>query len=242
MRIAVISDLHIGNPNKMIRDIDVRGNFLTVIREIQQLGVDLLIVNGDLVDDPFNEGAYRWIKKIIQELNIPYLVVAGNHDSPSILSNVFNFPVSSSKRFFYSLKVKELDFICLDSSAGEISNDQLDGLEKKLKMVSSSCFLLLHHPPCYSGCTYMDRKYPLQKQENVWKVIQATNKVRAIICGHYHTGRTILYQGTSIFITPSTMMQIDPSYDSYHVESYSPGWRYIEIDDRGVRSTVKYNL
>lgn len=240
MKIAVISDLHIGDANERIRDIAVRDNFLKVLIDIKERKVDLLIINGDLVDNPLNKEAYLWIKTHLQALGIPYLVVAGNHDDPQIITRVFNIKSQSEWPHGGRYKIDDINFICLDSSSSVIDSQQLKMLNQELDAAVEFTVLVMHHPPCLMGCTYMDRKYPLKNPDRLSKVIQNRAQLKLILCGHYHTDRMVVQDGLPILITPSTMMQLDSHCDFSRVQSYQAGWRYIEIAGKSIRTETRF--
>ena len=128
--------------------------------------------------------------------------------------------------------------IFLDSSSETITKDQIDWLS--LNNWDQSSLLFMHHPPANCGCNFMDRKYPLKNQAETMAALNKISGIKAVFCGHYHTEKTILSEDKTIFITPSTMMQLSQDNNEYEVTSFQPGWRIIEWDGSKIETRVEY--
>lgn len=87
MRILHTADWHLGKIVNEFSMLDLQREYLTkLMQQIEQLEVDVLIIAGDLYDRaiPPKEAvslANEVFTKLTQDLNIPVLVIAGNHDS-----------------------------------------------------------------------------------------------------------------------------------------------------------------
>ena len=87
MRILHTADWHLGKVVNEFSMLDLQKEYLTkLMNKIKELEIDLLIMAGDLYDRaiPPKEAvslANEVFTKLTQDLNIPVLVIAGNHDS-----------------------------------------------------------------------------------------------------------------------------------------------------------------
>jgi len=241
IKIAHICDIHIALKNEMARGINVRANFEQVLPVVNSETPDLIILGGDLAAVHGEIDAYQWIKSKMDPLGIPYLIMAGNHDLVENMISVFgsHAAVGNSELYY----TKELDgklLIFLDSSSEKVSSAQFEWLLDVSLKPGEEALLFIHHPPTACGCVFMDGKYPLQNQNETMSVLNQIENIRSIFCGHYHTEKTVIAEDKTIFITPSTMMQLNQTNPEYEVSSFRPGWRIIDWDGSRIETRVDY--
>lgn len=86
MKIAVIADIHWGDPSQAVkRRCEIADILLTraVYRVNRLIKPDVTVVLGDVVDDgasPAAEERLRQMRAILDKLNAPYIAIPGNHD------------------------------------------------------------------------------------------------------------------------------------------------------------------
>lgn len=239
-KIVHITDLHISEDGSPVRDIDVRGNFLAVLESAGRFMPDLVVLGGDLAAEEGELGAYYWIKEVLTDISIPYVIVPGNHDVLLNLDEVFDIKDSLQQSWDFIWQNDDLVIIGLDSSKGEISNQQLHWLHKSFKSLEKDALLFMHHPPIDCGCAFMDTNYPLFNRKDVFHLISDCSQVAAVFCGHYHTEKTVIRENKQIYLTPATMMQMSQTSSSYEVDSLRPGWRLIEWTASKLSTRVIY--
>ncbi len=71
MRIAFLTDLHLGAAGDLIQNVDVRQNFLKALEYVDQLKPNCLVLGGDICDTAGNRETYEWVKKEIDKLPFP---------------------------------------------------------------------------------------------------------------------------------------------------------------------------
>lgn len=241
IRIAHLTDIHIGFSEAPVRQINVRGNFEKTLQQIILEKPDLLVLGGDLAADCGEIAAYQWIKPRLDRTGIPYLIIPGNHDRIDNLVHIFDLQSESqAAELYYTRRINGLRFIFLDSSAGFLSGAQLKWLEQQAGGSIDSALLFIHHPPLFCNCTFMDSRYPLQNREESFALIQRLPAIQHIFCGHYHTEKTIIDSGKNIYLTPSTMMQLHQDNPEYEVAGNSPGWRLICWNGSRLETAVRY--
>lgn len=63
MKIAHITDLHVGHKDEYPYEIDVRSNFINVLKSVISEKCEYIIVTGDLCNREPTLDIYSWIKK-----------------------------------------------------------------------------------------------------------------------------------------------------------------------------------
>ena len=244
MRILQITDQHIGGPNEKPWAVDVRSHFNQLCQKIKAISPDYFVVTGDLCLEQGDTDVYKWIKHKLDEVSIPYFVLSGNHDDPTLIADVFGLKHDlKDDELYYSRQLGAYKVLFLDSTPGTLSGTQLTWLEKELRIASNTPQLIfIHHPPVLAGVSYMDMHYPMVESSR----LQLSNICRNsqndihLFCGHYHSARTITTAFSTIYITPSSYVQIDPFSVSFKPEHTIPGYRIIDVSEQSVRSAVHY--
>lgn len=246
MRIIQITDQHIGGPEEKPWSVDVRNQFLQVCARITQIEPDHLMVTGDLCLEKGDESIYKWIKKELEEMHIPYSVLSGNHDNAVLLASVFGLEEhlhDGELYFTRSLGTKEA--ICLDTSSGTMSDRQLRWLQAQLVRINDPHPLVfMHHPPVLTGVPHMDRMYPMEAgcRDVLARIFEAYQGQVDVFCGHYHSARTVRTAFGTVYIAPSSYVQINPFREAFEPEHTYPGFRIIDLLDSQLRTAVHYIL
>lgn len=241
LKLAQITDIHIGPHEGLYNDIDVRKKFLTALEHVQNSDVDFIILSGDLAIDFGELEAYQWIKKVMDEQDIPYIVMAGNHDSIDRMSTVFHIEDDvQDGMLYFKRELNGFPIFFLDSEPDLIHIDQLEWLKKECSSLNQDALLFIHHPPILSGCQFMDRKYPLRNIPEVQSHLKEINNIEHIFVGHYHTDKIVEFDGKTVYITPATQMRISQTNPDFEMEPQGCGWRYIEWDGEILKTEVRY--
>lgn len=244
LTIAQISDTHIdatARPSSYTQQ-NVREQLQAVLHILARRELDLLVLSGDLAAKSGEIEAYCWLRAVLEQMACPYIVMAGNHDDVENMARVFDFlPGDITDRMLYfnrSIKGKSLFF--LDSASYQIPAQQLDWLSAQVQGMTESALLFIHHPPLLCRCQFMDTYYPLQNIDEVWPRLVDLQPIKHIFCGHYHTDLTITCAGKQVYLTPSTMMQIDRDKPKFTLAHARPGWRMIEWSATKLCTYVEY--
>ncbi len=244
IRIAQLTDMHIGETDEDVYGSPVRMQFLSALNKLKKQNLDALILSGDLAANAGEYNSYVWIKEQLKELTCPIYICLGNHDRLENLKQVFNLNLENYHEdgYYFKTKIKEHLCLFLDTSPYFLSNQQIEWLKQQSIENKEEILLFMHHPPLYCGCTFMDEKYPLKNISDVWSVIKELKNVNYIFCGHYHTERTIIKDGKNVFLTPSTMAQFDNQTSEITILHRNPSWRIIEWDGETLRTSVEYSF
>jgi 3',5'-cyclic-AMP phosphodiesterase len=242
LRIAQITDIHIGPHEGLYNDIDVRAKFKQALDHVQTYDIDFIVLSGDLAIDFGELEAYKWVEKIMSAQKFPYIVMAGNHDSVDRMRSVFQIPDEQVKdgMLYFKKDLKDFPVYFLDSEPDLVHKNQLEWLENELLQESSEALLFMHHPPTLCGCQFMDRKYPLRNIAEVQSSLKRIKNIKHIFVGHYHTEKTVRFDDKIVYLTPATQMKISQTNPDFEMEPQEAGWRFIEWDGTRLKTEVKY--
>ncbi len=211
-RIAFITDLHTGQPDEQPFGIDLRDNFTRILTSIRAFNPDLLVLGGDLCLMEGSVQVYQWQKAHLDNLHLPYYLLAGNHDDPTMMSDVFALTPMPSGELYYTVRLGSYELIMLDTSQAGLSVDQKSWLRNKMAK-NEMQIIFMHHPPDLMQVPHMDRKHYLKDKEEVMKLFRSVNENLQIFCGHYHVEKTVAIGQIQVHITPSCYFQIDPEIE-----------------------------
>jgi Icc protein len=218
MLIAQISDLHIQQAGKHSQLIQAERHLAACVDTLNGLSPrpDLVVITGDLTEHGRAE-EYQMLKPLLEQLDIPFLLIPGNHDSPAELRRAFpehGYLDSGFAFMQYTVDTWPLRIVALDttvprSSAGELCEQRLAWLADTLAQAPDRpTVILMHHPPFETGIKLMDDLGLLEGREAFAEVIAPYRNIERILCGHLH--RTIVCRvgGTVASTCPGTAHQI----------------------------------
>ena len=241
MKIIQITDLHIGQEGENTYGVDVRQNFTSILEAVKKEQPDLLVITGDLCLTIGHSATYEWIKQYLDSLNIAYEVISGNHDDARLLATVFGKTAHlHGTELFFKKRIGLKTCLFLDSSIGEISDNQLLWIGKELRELQEDVLIFMHHPPVVGGVVFMEKNYAMRGREQFQSVLFNYEYGITVFCGHYHVEKTICRQNLTVHITPSTYVQIDDKAEQFQVDHYRIALREIDIEKYAVLSTVRY--
>lgn len=241
IKIGQISDLHIGEDEKLVQGIDVRANFMTALKSKSMEGIDLLVLSGDLANEDGETGAYKYVFEKIKELPVPVCVIPGNHDRLDVMKSYFGLEDKvRDGKCYYKYEIRGRTLFFLDSACGTVSREQLDWLKEEAAKIKDEVLLFMHHPPCLCNHRFMDLKYSLKNIDEVQETLSSITNLKHIFTGHYHSDFRLKVNGKEVHVAPSTQMQIDPQKPIFNLKSSAPGWQVIEWGENFVESSVYF--
>ena len=216
--LAQVTDMHIKAGGKLsYRVVDTQSSLERCVAHLLKLPQvpDAVLFTGDLTDFGGAE-EYENLARIIEPLRIACFLMPGNHDDPETLRA--SFPAHAYLRqragkLDYVIEELPVRIVALDStirgrSGGELTEDQLDWLDRTLGFAPSSpTIVALHHPPFWTGIGHMD-KMALSSPAALENVIARHPQVERVLSGHLH--RTIIkrFGGTIATTSPSPSHQV----------------------------------
>lgn len=187
---------------------------IDVIRELLPRAPDAVVVTGDIANTPV-DSEYEQARAVLDRLEAPVYVVAGNHDDRDRLRGHFNVPDASGEQLDYAVGLGRMRLIALDtkrpdSDAGRLEPAQLAWLDDQLAEAQATpTLIIMHHPPLVAGIPWMDRiGIPADECAAMEAILGRHKQVQHVACGHVH--RTVVGRlgAASVLAIPSTDVQL----------------------------------
>ncbi|GAB3644256.1 metallophosphoesterase family protein [Spirosoma arcticum] len=242
MRIAFITDLHIGAEGEKPMGVDVRQNFLQALGYLEYIRPNCLVVGGDICYSAGDPAIYTWVKELLNALPFPHYVISGNHDDSAMLAEIFNKTHDlTGAELYYALPLEGHPALFLDSSKGTLSKAQWTWLrEYLLALRDNNLLLFMHHPPLPADVEFMDTQYPFRQSEEFLELVRDLPCHLTVVCGHYHVDKVVQRGNLLALLTPSTFYQLKHDTPGFAVDHYRIGIREINLTSHGTTSTVHY--
>lgn len=241
MRIAQITDLHIGGEGENPQGVNVRANFLKLLASVRRFQPAHLVVSGDLCVRDGERAIYQWIKAHLDDLHIPYELISGNHDDPVLMAEVFGRQSDCHEDgLYFARHWAGWPVLFLDTTHGVLPESQRDWLREQLGQHDRPVIIFMHHPPFRSGVPHMDNRYALENREDVQEILFAHRHPITIFTGHYHVDKVVNHRNVQVYITPSAYFQIDQHQEKFQVDHYRPGLREITLNGERILHSVVY--
>jgi 3',5'-cyclic-AMP phosphodiesterase len=221
MLIAQITDTHIKTEGVLTyRVVDTAAHLVRAVAALNALDPrpDLVIATGDLVDFGRPE-EYAYLRRLLAPLEIPLLLVPGNHDDPKALAEAFpDHPYLAAAlarhgRISHTVETHPVRLVLLDTvefgkPGGALGAAQIDWLDSALaEQPDRPTIVALHHPPFDTGIDHMDR-IGLSDAAALKPVIARHPQVERLISGHLHRAIQTRFAGTVASTAPSTAHQL----------------------------------
>lgn len=192
LRLVQITDTHI-SPDAPQRMIDLE-NCVHAINGLSE-PPELVILTGDISHNGSIQG-YHSARKLLDQLNMPYFVAAGNRDERTALLREFaderyHLPEQGWVQYSieqYPVRLLIVDTLSEHSNKGQLCAERLQHLETMLLAdTTKPAALFLHHPP-YEAVGIPD---PFQYEdwndvENLAALLSGFTNVCGVYCGHVH--------------------------------------------------------
>ncbi|EHH5054531.1 3',5'-cyclic-AMP phosphodiesterase [Escherichia coli] len=247
VRILQITDTHLfAQKHEALLGVNTWESYQAVLEAIRphQHEFDLIVATGDLAQDQ-SSAAYQHFAEGIASFRAPCVWLPGNHDfQPAMYSALQDAGISPAKRVFIG---EQWQILLLDSqvfgvSHGELSEFQLEWLERKLADAPERhTLLLLHHHPLPAGCSWLDQ-HSLRNAGELDTVLAKFPHVKYLLCGHIHQELDLDWNGRRLLATPSTCVQFKPHCSNFTLDTIAPGWRTLELHADGTLTTEVHRL
>ena len=225
--IGQITDLHVGRKIPFPSgEVDLFDQLVKAVDHLNSIDppLDMAVVSGDLANHGKEEDYLR-VKSELDRLKFPYFIVMGNHDQRETLVKVFGdhqYLVTDDDFIQYTIEDKPIRIITLDtlepgSHRGLLCEARVKWLEEKLsEQKERPTLIFMHHPPFDTGMPYPDN-LGMNRKKEFGEVIAAHSQIEAIASGHTHRDSVLLWNGTVVYVTPSS--------------AFSYGLEFHDVDD-----------
>lgn len=217
MLIAQVSDFHLTAPGTLYQGIvpsnKMAENAVSHINELSPTP-DLVLFTGDLTENGLSD-EYQLGREILNELNVPYIVLPGNHDEIENFRRAFQdhtyLPQQGPLHFCiddHPVRIIGLDCCVPGQHHGALNPAGLDWLEACLSAdPKKPTVVATHHHPFASGIPYLDT-YDNRDGPKIEAVIEKFDNVLRVLFGHVHRLMMAPFGGSLAVSCPSTASQI----------------------------------
>ena len=180
MEIVQLSDIHVGSQFR--EDV-----FETVIKEVNSLQPDSVIITGDLTNEGLKE-QYEKCKALVSKINVDNIIaISGNHDyrNTGYLHFKKYFPFQTINELSDDVILVTLGTARPDRDDGEVGYRQTLWLERTMKKFQDKTTILaMHHHLIGIPDTGADKLTIIDAGD----VLRATldSDVDLVLCGHKH--------------------------------------------------------
>ena len=213
--------------------------FEQAVHAANRLRPDLVIVGGDMVDDPASEGQYAELLRITARLDgIPIHWVPGNHDAAfDCVAPTASSLAAYRSRFgadHYAFEHAGVTFVVVNTvvwdhpeHVAEELDSQLAFLETTLRAARqqrSRHILVFGHHPLFTQRVNEPDSYwniPVARRRELLRMLQAFG-IRAFFCGHWHRNGGGWDDGLEVVVTGPV---------GYPLGTDPSGFRIIDVAD-----------
>ncbi|MCP3913325.1 MAG: phosphodiesterase [Actinomycetia bacterium] len=219
MLIAQISDCHVvADPDRVRYDVNPAAGLSGAVTHLNGLSPrpDVVVLTGDLVEHGTAE-EYAVLRDRLQALEIPFLLVRGNHEERDPLVDAFpDHPaLGSGGRFVqYAVDHHPVRIVVADSTLparhdGGFDDERAEWLDHTLaERPDHPTVVAWHHPPIDTGIWWMDAGGLNQGRDVMAEVIGRHPQVERVLCGHQHRSIQAAWAETMVSVCPSTAHQV----------------------------------
>lgn len=218
MLIAQISDLHITEGAGA--HVDAAASLRRTIEVLNTMRPrpDVVIATGDLVDNG-TDAEYRRLFEILGGLELPLLLLPGNHDDAPLLRMHLHFHghlrADEPGHLGTAIDTHEVRIVLVDTTDptrhdGVFPEARAEWLDRTLAAAPDRpTFVAMHHPAFPTGIWWMDSITMADVDRARFEaVIRRHRQVRHVAAGHIHRSVSSGWDSTLLTICPSTVHQV----------------------------------
>lgn len=209
-KFALVTDTHVGNPNN-------NEDLYRTVKDINSLpDIAFVIVSGDVTEFGSDE-ELKTAKELLSDLNKPFYVIPGNHDSNWSESGTNSFKLIFGAETF-GFEHNGYKFIGLASGPnmrmgpGQIPRENLTWFFEELKKTDKNTpIIFVNH-------------YPMDHSLNNWfEVLDALRSynVKLMLCGHGHVNKALNFEGANAAMCRSNLRG-KADFGGYNIITVSP--------------------
>lgn len=233
--IAQISDPHIvANARLCLNEIDTASFLRTAVETLRTMHAtpDAVLITGDLVNDG-RANQYEHLRILLGPLAVPVLLMPGNHDDRAALRAAFpnHHELGTGDTCDFAMDIGALRIVGVDTlvegeAGGDLSERQLEWLDRTLASAPTTPTLIaMHHPPFRTGISHMDDQgLAAEAAASLEGIIAGHPQVERVTCGHLHRTISRRWAGTVAATVPSVAhaVALDLRDDAHAAWNYEP--------------------
>lgn len=209
----------------------------------QRQRFDLMVVTGDLAQQPFQE-SYLRLYDILAAYDTPTLCLPGNHDDWQLMQTVLNRGVVSCKKqlIFGNWQLINLNSQKLASDKGWLAETELQFLTRCLQALPEHyAIIALHHHCLPSQSAWLDTMV-IGNSAQLFAQLADFPQVKVITSGHIHQVLDVRWETIRVLGVPSTCFQFKPHCVDFTLDTLAPGYRILQLYPTGNIDTQIFRL
>lgn len=264
MKLIIFSDIHYGPKDRgwhkgLKRKLTQYAEPLTkeLIKKINKIKPDGVIILGDLIEDmkdnKLDKINLKKIYSVIKTINVPYYLLAGNHDLRTLSRADFE-EATELKDWTFSKDVNGYHLVFLGLSSDdnlsqdnggilktrELSKEDVNWLKSDLTNNSLPTLVFIHYGLAEDNMVgnWWFEENPehalLQNRKEVKEILEKSGNVLAVFSGHQHWTKTITENGIPYHVLGSLTEDFDFNGKPDGI------WFMVDIDEKDLRITEKH--
>ena len=230
-RIAYVTDVHLDEATTSEQGVDARKNWLKIIQDISSKGIEEVIIGGDIGEATSNQ----WFFETLSDYDVS--ISLGNHDYFEEVVKHFDVGLHHGrKELYYSRSDQDYKFLFLDSSSGQISQEQYEWFKKEVR--SSKSILLFIHHPILAVHAEVDKLYALEGRDRLKAELLNIPNAVSVFSGHYHFEDEHILDNIRQVITPAASFQVEKIPNEIKTHNQTFGYRIIELGEGEIESSL----
>lgn len=258
MKLVVFSDIHYcpkeRYDNGFKRKLTECAESLTkkLIKKINEIKPDAVIILGDSIEDlkdsDLDKTNLKKIYSIIKTIDVPYYLLAGNHDLRTLSNDDFKEIVENKESTFSKdIKGYHLVFLGLNSNndlsennggilkTRELPKEDIEWLKNDLSVNSLPTLVFIHFGLAEDSMVgnWWFEEQPedalLQNRNEVKKILEQNGNILAVFSGHQHWTKTIIEKEIPYHTIGSLVENIDFTGKPDGV------WFLVDVDKNGLK-------
>ena len=239
-----ISDCHLVVAGAQLIGVDTQASLEAVLTQaLSEAAPDAIIATGDIAHDPVPEVYERFCVTLRRFWDGPLMCLPGNHDMLEAMQ-MAGLPMRP-------LKLGAWCIVPLDSHEDDRPRALITQADKAAAAAAMAetdaahCLVATHHPLVEVNCPWLDADRIQNPQELLeWlaecSAINGASRLRSVVFGHAHQAVASKCGALPVYGAPSTCFQFMPHSQKFAVDTTSPGFRWLWLDDDGgIRTQVR---
>lgn len=237
LSILQISDLHLLSESGLtMSGIDTERSFCQVLQHAhhQYDRFDLILVTGDLTQDPSKFG-YQRIYKELEKYQCRAICLPGNHDELTLMEQfISGKQINCDKQIqFEYWQIINLNSKKQGTDGGYLASEELDFLTQTIEEHPDlNALIAVHHNPVPTQSAWLDTMI-IENRDSLFLSVDKYPQAKAIIFGHIHQELETIKNDILILGTPSTCFQFKPYCNNYALDDKKPGYRVFQLYSDG---------
>lgn len=228
MKLIWMSDLHF-EAEGLVLGHDPRTRLRAAAAHIAEHHAEAAacLITGDLVETGTLLN-YKVLQGILNDLPMPVLPMAGNHDDRDALRAVLPLPDGALPGFVqYRVEAGGLSLLCLDTlipgeAGGFLCAERMGWLQAELEALNGRpAIVAMHHPPLKLGLPMLDPDN-LRNGEVLLELLSGYPNVLHLLAGHVHRPCSGTAKGIPFTTARSVLYQAPPPRPAWDWSSFQP--------------------